>query len=60
MKPEARPGGINRAVGELAAGDPDDADDHGEDGKAEDEKEEAFTAKRDMDAPEKSNRNCDD
>lgn len=60
LQPKDHPGGIDRAVGELGAGDADNGHDDREDGQAEDEHEEDFPAEGDADAPEESDGDDDD
>ena len=60
LEPEDDPGGVDLAVGRVAAADADDADDHGEDAEAEDGAEGEFALEADLDAPEEEDWDCED
>lgn len=60
LQPKDHPGGIDRAIGIVGAGDPDDRHDDRENRKTKDEHEEDFPAKGNADAPEKSDGDNDD
>lgn len=59
LEPEDDPGGVDLAVGGVAAAYADDADDHGEDAEAEDGAQSEFALETDFDAPEEEDWDCE-